>query len=173
MTDLPDNPFDHGVTPEFIASLSSPVGSTTLNWPFIEHALAQITEATADAVGEAGAKVKREYDFGKRLKYLRRIFSEVAALKSYRARAEQIFDGLDPLAEVRHLLSHGRISRYDAGAKVIDFVRLRPDRSGSHHTFEEVRVFVENIERAARASTRLAADLLALAADLVNEFIKD
>lgn len=172
MTDLPETPFDHGVTAELIERLSGPVGMITLNWPFIEQSMAQITEATADPVAAEGVAVRRENGIGERLKYLRRIFHEVAALKPYRPRSERIFAALAPLTELRHWCSHGRISKYDAAAETVTFVRINPDRTRSHHTIRHIEVRVAAFDEAARVTLALATDIGRLAHDLVGAFVR-
>ncbi len=173
MTEFSEDPFRHGITNDLVNRISPSVGLMTVSWGFIEQSMAAIIEFTSNEVAKKEINVERPKFYDPKRKYLIKIFKTVEALSSYKNHVNGLFEDMDKLSKVRHLLTHGTLNQFNPDTDTVIISKVNPEKDEPQYVIESQEILVPVILEAGARAEKLATVWGELASKISDQFPND
>lgn len=138
------------ISPEVFPPLFSAIGETVFNWSLIEFALGSWIAIIYQVGGGRHHAKTIPFSLSPKLKFLRRCFNQIEALKPFAAEGKDILRRIKAIKDNREMMVHGRVTGYSPDDDSYLFVRLDLDKEQTMHVAKESRLGVVEILKDAR-----------------------
>ena len=109
---------------EIVEPLCGAIGHMVHSWSYVEACLDYNVAIIFQAAGGRHLDDQIPQALGRKIKFLRRCFRQIDALKPFAEEALPYLDKANHLSELRHIVVHGYASKYDEHNQSFRFVRL-------------------------------------------------
>ena len=149
--------------------LSMSVGQLVLSWSFVENSLDQWVAIIYQGVG--GKQIEREIPraLKRKIKFLRRCFKNIALLEPFAEEAIELLGQAKDVSDIRHIVVHGYISKYDSNTQTVTFVKL--DARKDIHRINETPLTFDQLLEAGGKCLDLSLNCAKLTKRFTNTFV--
>jgi hypothetical protein len=148
--------------------LFASIGRLTISWAIIEGSLDVIVSIIHHRIGGKAIEPEMPWALKRKLKYIRRCFSKIEALKSFADPVPNLMTDILSASEMRQNIIHGVATHHPQGASTIKMTRLI--RGGEFYFRKNFQVTTIEILQAAVAANKLSARILAVYNVLLAKF---
>ncbi len=148
------------------------VGDIVVNWAIAESALNSLVAIIYQSAGGKHVDHQIPVAFKRRVKFLRRCFNNVDALKPYADEGRDILGNAANLAYIRNAVIHGTVSNYEPATQQYTFTKLDVVDKDTIHQVNTVTTTLSDLRGAALDSQSVARAAIAFRDRLMDAFVR-